>query len=433
MSIFGEFHVQSKQLLFIGDNVENHVTISSDSTGHILGNGGAIPVSGDVPTVANTDLIIALGGTGNDVIALDETNGALPAAILFGGAGNDMLTGGSGNDRVLGGAGNDILFGGGGNDILVGGAGDDTLTGGAGSDLHVGGAGNDLMIWNPGDGSDVFEGGSGIDTALVNGAAGDEVFTVAANGARVDFERVSPGPFSIDIGTTENLVVNMAAGNDSFTASGDLAGLIHLSVDGGAGNDTIHGSNGADVLLGGAGNDALFGGDGNDLIDGDQGTDTAFMGAGDDVFKWDQGDGSDTVDGEAGFDEMLFNASANAEIFTLSANGAGSLFTRDLGNIVMDLNSIEKVTLNALGGADTININNLGATHVNDIFLDLGVGGAGDGAADTISISDDHDLHVAVGQDGGLTVLGVSGAVVHIANFEAANDHLFINGDLFVV
>src|SRR5689334_20497329 len=140
MSIHGEFHVQSKQLLFIGDNVDNHVTISSDLTSHIVGNGGAIPVSGDVPTVAKTDLIIALGGMGNDVIALDETNGALPAAILFGAAGNDMLTGGSGNDRVLGGAGNDILFGRSGNDILVGGAGDDTLTGGAGSDLHLGGA-----------------------------------------------------------------------------------------------------------------------------------------------------------------------------------------------------------------------------------------------------------------------------------------------------
>jgi hypothetical protein len=36
-------------------------------------------------------------------------NGALPAAQLFGGAGNDTLTGGSGNDLLFGEAGNDIL------------------------------------------------------------------------------------------------------------------------------------------------------------------------------------------------------------------------------------------------------------------------------------------------------------------------------------
>src|SRR5689334_11064860 len=118
MSIISQFQAQAKKLLFIGDNTDNIITISRDLTEHILGNGGVIPVSGDAPTVANTDLIIALVGAGNDVIALDETNGALPAAILHGGAGNDMLTGGSGNDRVLGEAGNDILFGRSGNDIL---------------------------------------------------------------------------------------------------------------------------------------------------------------------------------------------------------------------------------------------------------------------------------------------------------------------------
>jgi Ca2+-binding RTX toxin-like protein len=267
----------------------------------------------------------------------------------------------------------------------------------------------------------------------VNGGAGGEIFTVAANGPRVDFDRVSPGPFSIDIGTTEMLVVNMADGNDTFSASGDLASLIHVTVDGGAGNDTIHGSNGADVLLGSAGDDALFGGDGNDFVDGDQGTDTAFLGAGDDLFRWDPGDGSDTVEGEAGFDEMLFIGNALAETFTLSGNGERTLFTRDLGTIVMDLNEVEKVTVNALAGSDTITINGLSDTHLDEIAIDLAVGGFGDGAADTIAISDGGDLMVEVGQDGGLTILGQSGAVVHIIGFEAANDHLIINGDPFVI
>src|SRR5204862_6032614 len=101
--------------------------------------------------------------------------------------------------------------------------------------------------------------GDGIDTVEVNGGNGAEVFTVTPNGTRVRFDRVTPGPFSIDIGTSENLVVNMNGGDDTFTGSNGLATLISLSVDGGAGNDTI---------TGGDGNDRLIGGDGNDLVNG---------------------------------------------------------------------------------------------------------------------------------------------------------------------
>src|SRR6185369_17265478 len=110
-----------------------------------------------------------------------------------------------------------------------------------------------------------------------------------ANGTRVRFDRVSPAPFSLDIGTSEKLVLNANGGDDSFSATGNLAALIQITVDGGAGNDTLLGSNGADLLLGG---------DGNDFIDGNQGTDTALLGAGDDTFQWDPGDGNDIVEGQ---------------------------------------------------------------------------------------------------------------------------------------
>ena len=431
MSINAIFHSHPKSLMFFGDPGENSLTISRDISGDLLGNGGAVPITGDVATVFNTDLIRAVGGAGNDIIALDEANGSLPAARLFGGAGDDTLTGGSANDRLIGGEGNDILLGRGGNDVLLGGAGNDTLTGGAGDDRMFGGDGNDRLVWNPGDGSDRFEGGDGIDTAEVNGAAASENFTVTAAGDRVDFERVSPAPFSIDIGSTENLAVNMGAGDDTFTASGDLASLISIRVDGGAGNDTIHGSNGADTLLGGAGDDALFGDDGNDFIDGNQGADTASLGAGDDVFLWDPGDGSDKVDGGAGFDEMLFNGAAGAETFTLSADAGGALFTRNVGTITMDLASVEKVTVNALGGADTINVNDPSGSGVAAVLINLGVAGAGDGSADTININDDDPVQVTNNGGGDLSILGVSGAVVHVTGFETGTDHLFINGDLF--
>ena len=82
--------------------------------GKILVNGGAVNVVGGTPTVANTSLIRVFGLGGNDTITLNEANGALPQANLFGGAGNDTLTGGAGGDQLFGQAGNDTLLGSGG-------------------------------------------------------------------------------------------------------------------------------------------------------------------------------------------------------------------------------------------------------------------------------------------------------------------------------
>src|SRR5262249_11774370 len=143
----------------------------------------------------------------------------------------------------------------------------------------------------------------GTDTAEVNGGNASETFTIAANGTRVRFDRVSPAPFTLDIGTTENLVVNANGGDDTITAGNGLAGLIKLTIDGGAGNDTI---------TGGDGDDRLLGGDGNDVIRGGRGNDTALLGAGDDTFVWNPGDGSDVVEGQDGTDTLCSTAPTSA-------------------------------------------------------------------------------------------------------------------------
>ena len=402
-----------------GDTLDNGIEVSRDAAGLILVNGGAVPVVGGPATVANTSRAQVFGLGGNDVIALDESNGALPSAHLFGGAGNDSLTGGSGNDQIFGEAGNDTLLGRGGFDLLFGGNGNDVLTGGDADDQMFGQAGNDRMIWNPGDDSDLMEGGEGNDTAEVNGGNGGEQFTLTANGDRVRFDRINPAPFAIDIGTTENIVVNMNGGDDSFSATGNLAPLISVTVDGGAGNDSILGSNG---------NDTLLGGDGNDFIDGQQGNDVAFLGAGDDVFQWDPGDGSDVVEGQDGTDTMLFNGSAGSEIFNLSANGGRALFTRNLGNITMDLNDVERVELNALGGTDTFNIGDLSATDVKEIVVDLAANGAGDAAPDAISVAGRNAADtVTVATVGAETQISGLPASVRILGAEAANDTLTLS------
>ncbi|MFO0814052.1 MAG: calcium-binding protein [Gemmatales bacterium] len=409
-------------LSVFGDNLNNNIEVSRNAAGNILVNGGAVTIRGGTPTVANVSLIQVFGQEGHDTITLNEANGALPRANLFGGKGNDVLTGGSGNDLLFGQAGNDTLLGKGGFDFLFGGTENDTLTGGDGDDQVFGEAGKDRMIWNPGDDTDLNEGGDGIDTVEVNGGNGTEQFTTTANGTRVRFDRLNPAPFSIDIGTSENLVVNMNGGDDSFSATGNLAALISITVDGGTGNDTILGSNGVD---------RLFGSDGNDFIDGQQGNDVVFLGAGNDVFQWDPGDGSDVVEGQDGTDTMLFNGANISEIFEASANGARLRFTRNIANIVMDVNGVENVNLNMLGGSDQLTINDLTGSGVQQFNVNQAgtIGGTtGDAAADVVIVNGTSGNNIIdlFGAGSSVAVLGLS-ATVNITNTEGANDGLVIN------
>src|SRR5690242_17099517 len=60
----------------------------------------------------------------------------------------------------------------------------------------------------------------------------------------------------------------------------------------------ITGTNDPETLTGTAGDDVITGLRGNDLMRG---------GAGNDVFVWNPGDGSDTIDGQTGFDTLQFN------------------------------------------------------------------------------------------------------------------------------
>jgi Ca2+-binding RTX toxin-like protein len=409
-------------LTVIGDSNNNSITISRDAAGQILVNNGAVPVAGGTPTVANTALMQVFGLVGSDTISLDEAVGALPAANLFGGGDNDILTGGSGSNQLFGQGGNDTVLGRGGFDLLFGGGNTDTLTGGDADDQVFGEGGTDRMIWNPGDDTDLNEGGAGRDTVEVNGGGGAEQFTTTANGLRVRFDRLNPAPFAIDIGTSEQLILNAKGGEDSFSASGNLAALIQITVDGGAGRDTILGSNGVDLLLGGSD---------NDFVDGQQGNDVAFLGANDDVFQWDPGDGSDTIEGQDNTDTMLFNGSGGSEIFEASANGARLRFTRNIGNIVMDADGVEIVDLNALGGTDTITVDDLSGTDVAELDGDLaGVlgGSAGDGQADVVIVNGTNadDIIDVVGAGSSASVIGLA-ARVDLTNSEGANDSLVIN------
>ena len=101
MTIRATFSPGTGLLSVFDDSLNNSIIVSRDVAGRILINGGAVAITGGTSTVANTSLIQVFGTGGNDTISLDETNGALPAAQLFGGASNDIITGGSGNDRLI--------------------------------------------------------------------------------------------------------------------------------------------------------------------------------------------------------------------------------------------------------------------------------------------------------------------------------------------
>lgn len=232
--------------------------------------------------------------------------------------------------------------------------------------------------------------------------------------------------------STSHSIANSLSGGHDTSSAPPVNNNGDNTLVGGPGNDHLLGGNGNDTLQGGGGNDVLTGENGNDTLIGGPGVDIMSGGRGDDVMVWNPGDGNDTLDGGAGFDTMLFNGAGGAETFTFSSkDGGGALFTRDLGNIKMDLTSTEKVTLNALGGADNIHINDPSGSGVTEFDVNLGVNGLGDGASDTIFINDDDKVQVANNGHGDITISGVSGATVHITGFETANDHLVINGDPF--
>jgi Ca2+-binding RTX toxin-like protein len=187
-----------------------------------------------------------------------------------------------------------------------------------------------------------------------------------------------------------------------------------LAINGGDGNDRIGGSAGADLVVGGRGNDV------------------AFLGGGADTFVWNPGDGSDNVDGQAGVDTLLFNGANVNQKIDISANGGRARFTRDVGNITMDLNSMETIDFNALGGADTITVNDLTGTGVKNVNIDLAPppsSGTGDGQADTIIINATNGAdNIVVSSNGGVITVSGLAATVTITGAEAANDRLVING-----
>ncbi|MEC5322339.1 M10 family metallopeptidase C-terminal domain-containing protein [Aurantimonas sp. A3-2-R12] len=109
--------------------------------------------------------------------------------------------------------------------------------------------------------------GAGIDTLDVSGFANDQRITLVEG----EFSNIGGlvGNVSIAIGA---VIENARGGAGNDTVLGTDGGN---SLSGNGGADNIHGRGGNDALYGGAGDDKLTGGAGSDILDGGAGTDAA--------------------------------------------------------------------------------------------------------------------------------------------------------------
>jgi Ca2+-binding RTX toxin-like protein len=234
----------------------------------------------------------------------------------------------------------------------------------------------------------------------------------------IDFDDDGSADVRVNRKRVDRIRIKTLSGNDQVRID-DVNGAIRIPtrIDGGRGDDT---------LVGGRGKQRFYAGPGSDTVDGNQGADKADLGAGDDRFIWDPGDGSDTIEGQAGTDELTFNGANLAENFDISANGGRVRFIRNIANITMDLNDVERIDTNALGGADSMVVNDLSGTDVTAVRTDVS-GPADDGAQDQVVVTGTNgdDVATVTGAAGSASVLGLA-ARVDVTHANATTDDLTI-------
>ena len=367
--------------------------------------------------------VVVRSGAGGDTVRVDP-QAALADLTIETGAGADTVLGSNGVEVIDSGDDADLVRPGGGDDLVALGAGDDRavqtadatldrIDGGLGLDrLNVVGTsdseeftvqavGNRARISrdtsaalaelaaveiadvSAGDGADLVDvgslAGSGLqrvdadlgagdgarDQVTAQGSGGNEHLDARRNGDDVAVSGL-PGGASVNVENSrageDRLTLFGAGGRDSITAH-TLAGIIDLTLDGGAGGDTLTGGAAADILRGGEDTDVAFGGEGDDAID---------LGAGDDFAGWNDGDGNDVVEGGAGTDSLSVRGIPTSDTVGVAADGARLRVTRSAGAAAVSAGDVEKVDADLFGGADRLNVGDLTGTVVTAIDADLG-------------------------------------------------------------
>ncbi|WIH73684.1 calcium-binding protein [Acinetobacter baumannii] len=209
--------------------------------------------------------------------------------------------------------------------------------------------------------------------------------------SRVTFEGSDNS--EVIIGTLNNRpnIINAYDGNDEVRGNLFAQNLI----DGGLGDDRLHGGNEIDHIQGGLGDDFVFGLAGNDEIIGGEGDDTLFGGLGDDLLIG--GDGRDWLQGDEGVNTLIGG----------------------LGDDSYDVNGTDTIIENQDEGYDAIFIENtfdLEGTNLEEIHL------KGHGNFNTFGDDKDNGLY---GNTGNNYLDGKSGA--DIMSGGGGNDYYVVN------
>ncbi|OQW34303.1 MAG: hypothetical protein A4E19_02250 [Nitrospira sp. SG-bin1] len=234
-----------------------------------------------------------------------------PAILASAAVTGRVMAGGTGGDPLNGTSLNDLLHGGAGNDSLSGNAGADTLIGGTGDDQLHGGSGNDTYVYRVGDGLDVV-----VDTAV---AGEGNVVSFGQGIASADVRLMVNGS-SVVVGTGDPMQ-GVLLGNtrrSSITGTHDIERF--QTTDGTVLSYADLLARGIDVA-GTAGDDRLFGTSIGDWFVGKGGNDHLFGGAGHDQYRFNLGDGIDTIVDTASMaegNEVTFGAGITSSMLTLS-------------------------------------------------------------------------------------------------------------------
>lgn len=155
----------------------------------------------------------------------------------------------------------------------------------------------------------------------------------------------------IEGGPGANIIDASAVHRKEFPA------LTEVTLVGGEGNDVITGTAVVDTISGGPGHDQLIGLAGNDVVEG---------GAGNDHLRWNNGDGSDRFEGEAGYDTIHVTGTAGqGDAFTAAPNGARFVVMRtNLVTFTLNIGTAEQLVMEQGDRADTIQVTSLAQTQV---------------------------------------------------------------------
>jgi Ca2+-binding RTX toxin-like protein len=302
---------------------------------------------GDDQVIARDSIDSVYGGDGNDII-----DGGSGADDVHGEAGNDILAGGNNieNSEEW-----DVIFGNEGSDVYVFNIGDglhfinnqhdplsgdvDTLSFGVGvepSDISVYVGENGSLMFSIDGSNDSVElykwfdpnnaytecgermlsrvqfvdAGGQIRVFDLAGLVTDRKEAVLAAGAG------NPMALFADAFDFELTGSVSPAGGDyavAYAQTGDLFG-VPTYFTGGTGDDVINGSPGDDTIDGGDGNNTINAGDGNNTVTTGSGDDVIITGSGDDFIN--AGPGNDLVQGGSGDDTYRFNLGDGVDTIT---------------------------------------------------------------------------------------------------------------------